>query len=64
MKKEKEASRDQSSPKHPCVKTQLMPDDVSKDKTYANEESTLTEEEIIESVVEINPDINSMDSRG
>lgn len=63
MKKEN-TLRESSNPKHPCVKTQLTPEDVMADSSYDNESGEVTEEELVESVIEINPDINSMDSRG
>jgi len=60
ISKKKEES---ATPKEPKVKTQLMPDDVAPKGKGSGKEG-LTLEEIEESVIEINPDVNSMDSRG
>lgn len=63
MKKENN-NRQSQTPKEVCVNTQLTPEDVLSDKSYDNHDGDVTEEELVESVVEINPDVNSMESRG
>lgn len=57
------------TPKGIETQTQLTPDMLpvyhpENTSSGTPEDDTPTEEELIESVVEINPDINSMDSRG
>lgn len=53
------------TPKGIETQTQLTPDMLPVDEPQdASVHDAPTEEELIESVVEINPDVNSMDSRG
>ena len=49
-------------PCHPKVKTQLTLNDLGKEKIHKSHEVTQTQLE--QDVVTVNPDINSMESRG
>ena len=51
-----------SIPCHPKVKTQLTLNDLGKEKIHKSHEVTQTQLE--QDVVTVNPDINSMESRG
>ena len=51
-----------AGPCHPKVKTQLTLNDLGKEKIHKRHEVTQTQLE--QDVVTVNPDINSMESRG
>ena len=56
------AGKSIAGPCHPNVKTQLTLNDLGKEKIHKSHEVTQTQLE--QDVVTVNPDINSMESRG
>lgn len=56
------AGKSIAGPCHPTVKTQLTLNDLGKEKIHKSHEVTQTQLE--QDVVTVNPDINSMESRG
>ena len=56
------AGKSIAGPCHPKVKTQLTRNDLGKEKIHKSHEVTQTQLE--QDVVTVNPDINSMESRG
>lgn len=51
------------TPKHGSTRTQLVPDDIA-NVPAPHDEALARDLDLQEEVVEVNPDINSMDSRG
>lgn len=60
---DEDTGHDEESTMNPNVRTQITCNDLEVVQTTAGE-GGVSEEEVEEAVVKINPDINSMDSRG
>ena len=59
----KKDSKTSSTPKDIKTRTQLTPDDITVKKSQRNRDE-ISDEELEEEVALINPDVNSMESRG